>query len=202
MHSRGHVNEGWVMRHVWQFFWCPFIVKVKANGKSCLKSLTFFSDFFCCPRSLDLPTPGGVFVHYYTVYSITHYTAYYPFLWVSVVRTRSGPGCLWHTSPTGNRTHNLGVLSIGFKLLPVLASIGSGISAWFILWFRDQLSVHHLQWNQGLSEFLSPPGFEPWPPLISTVNDLKAEGPLSESLRGVQLEVGQSAVVKPPFERE
>ena len=118
------------------------------------------------------------------------------------MRTRSGPGCLWHTSPTGNRTHNLGVLSIGFKLLPVLASIGSGISAWFILWFRDQLSVHHLQWNQGLSEFLSPTGFEPWHPLISTVNDLKAEGPLSESLRGVQLEVGQSAVVKPPFERE
>ena len=49
---------------------------------------------------------------------------------------------------------------------------------------------------------MSPPGFEPWHPLISTVNDLKAEGPLSESLRGVQLEVGQSAVVKPPFEQE
>ena len=32
----------------------------------------------------------------------------------SAVRTRSGPGCLWHASPTGNRTHNLGVLSIGW----------------------------------------------------------------------------------------
>ena len=42
----------------------------------------------------------------------------------------------------------------------------------------------------------------PGPPLVSTVNDLKAEGPLSESFCGVQLEVGQSAVVKPPFERE
>ena len=156
--------------------------------------------FFFLPQE---PGPSYSWRGFCTLfYSIQYYTAYYPFLWVSVVRTRSGPGCLWHTSPTGNRTHNLGVLSIGFKLLPVLASIGSGISAWFILWFRDQLSVHHLQWNQGLSEFLSPPGFEPWHPLISTVNDLKAEGPLSESLRGVQLEVGQSAVVKPPFERE
>ena len=92
------------------------------------------------------------------------------------MRTRSGPepeppkkvaAPQWHTSPTGNWTHNLGVLSISFKLLPVL-----------------------------------PSRIRPWPPLISTVHDLKAEGPLSESLRGVQLEVGQSAVVKPPFERE
>ena len=82
----------------------------------------------------------------------------------SAVRTRSGPGCLWHASPMGNRTHNLGVLSIGFMLLPVLTSTGSGISAWFMLWFRDQLFVHHLQWNQGLSEFLFPLGFEPCPP--------------------------------------
>ena len=165
----------------------------------CIIFYIFISTLFLVLQELDLPTPGGVL---YIIYSITGLHSLLPVFMGSAVRTRSGSGCLWHTSPTGNWTHNLGVLSIGFMFLPVLASIGSGISAWFILWFRDQLSVHHLQWNQGSSEFLSPPGFEPWPPLILTVNDLKAEGPLSESLRSVQLEVGQSAVVKPPFERE
>ena len=161
--------------------------------------LFFFSNYFCCPRSLDLPTPGGVFVHYFTVYSITqHTTRFYGFLlWEQGLAL----GAYDIPHPQGIEPTTLESYPSAL-LLPVLASIGSGISAWFILWFRDQLSVHHLQWNQGLSEFLSPPGFEPWHPLISTVNDLKAEGPLSESLRGVQLEVGQSAVVKPPFERE
>ena len=64
---------------------------------------------------------------------------------------------------------------VGFMLLPVLASTGSGISEWFILWFRDQLSVHHLQSNQDLSDFLSPPGFEPWLLMTSTVSDLKGQ---------------------------
>ena len=79
----------------------------------------FMFKFFCVFFQLFLlpqePGPSYSWRGFCTLfYSIQYYTAYYPFLWVSVVRTRSGPGCLWHTSPTGNRTHNLGVLSIGF----------------------------------------------------------------------------------------
>ena len=38
--------------------------------------------------------------------------------------------------------------SAGWKLLPVLASTGSGISAWFILCIRDQLSVPHILYSE------------------------------------------------------
>ena len=39
-------------------------------------------------------------------------------------------GAFWYASPTGNQTCNLDVLSIGFRLLVELVSVGSGISAW------------------------------------------------------------------------
>ena len=106
---------------------------------------TFIPTYFWCPRSWTFLLLGGFCTVLHGILPVFMGTA---------VRTRSGSGCLSHASPMRNRTHNLGVLSIGFQLLPVLASIGSGISGWFILWFRDQLSVHHVQRDQDLSECL------------------------------------------------
>ena len=101
------------------------------------------------PHELDLPT------HFYFLL---------PVVMGSAVRTRSGPWCLWHASHMENWTHNLGVLYIGFKLLPEAASPGSGIAA-----LRDQLSVNRLHWDQGLCNFFFPSGIRtlvsPPPPL-------------------------------------
>ena len=53
----------------------------------------FFPTIFVAPGAWTFLLLG-VFCTLF--YSIQYYTAYYPLLWVSVVRTRSGPGC----SPT------------------------------------------------------------------------------------------------------
>ena len=95
----------------------------------------------------------------------------------SAVRTRPGPGCLWHASPMGNRAHNLEVLSIG------LCKASTSTCFNWLSETRVRPNLCPLQDSN------------PAPPLISTEYDLKAEGPLSESLRGVQHEVGQSAVL-------
>ena len=163
--------------------------------------LVFFSTYSWCPRSWTFILMFFV-VHYYTIYiySITQSTTrFYGFCCENKVWPWMLMTCLTH----GESTHNLGVLFIGLMFLHVLASTGSGTSTWYISYdFRTNFLYIIYSETRVLSKILSPLQFEPWPPLISTVNDLKAEGLLSESLCGVQLEVGQSAVVKPPFEPE
>ena len=62
-----------------------------------LGSRTLFSPpIFGAPQVQDLPSGTSIL----------------PVIMGSALRTKSGPGCLWHASPTGNRTHNLGVLDV------------------------------------------------------------------------------------------
>ena len=134
-------------------------------------------------QELDLPTPWGVLyiiIHiHYTVYSTVLHSVL-PVFMGSAVRIRVLMTCLTHgeSNPQPwNPIHQLYV------------STGTGFNR-----LRDFRMVYPilLQWNQGLSEFFCPPsGIWTLAHLISTVNDLEAEGPLSESLRHVQLELGQ-----------
>ena len=65
--------------------------------------------------------------------------------------------CLTHRESN----HNLGVLSIGFKLQPVLASTGSVISHGYPYAFGTNLLYIKYSEIRVCPKFCPPPGFEP-----------------------------------------
>ena len=90
----------------------------------------FFFQLFLLPQEPGPFYSWGVFVHYYTVYSITQPTTRcYGFL----LREQGlALGAYDIPHPQGIEPTTLESYPSAL-LLPVLASIGSGISAWFIL---------------------------------------------------------------------
>ena len=148
----------------------------------------FFPHYFCCHRRWTFQPILGGSIHY--IYSIAqHLTIFMVF----AVSTRSGTGCIWHTSPTGLRP--FGILSISCLLLVL---IGSGISPWVHLWFRFQISIHHVRkirvsWGCPSRESNPNPLWACLPeavyssPSSLTVHDLKGEGNTARLFPGANL---------------
>ena len=157
-----------------------FSRKDNFNKRFWEKNVVFFQ-LFVAPG--DVPTPSWRFLLY--IFYLQYYTAISPFLWFIAMRTRSGTGCFlsyltrWREIETA-----------------ILASYPSAAEALVLVLNRVRNSPRRTHRDDGTVTFYTLCAVDQ--SLI--VHSLKGEATLPGSSQR-QLEVCQSAVAKPPFER-